>query len=371
MPAFRNIRRSRRISRQPPRDPSEFPCLIHITSSSPTCDHEQYTDPTRFGIGTDECDIYDLNLLYPESPSASPSPTTPAAPLSPADDAGEPEVDPESPQLTPSQRALLTGARSSHSRKRDPTHIPRPPNAFMLFRSDLCTRITVERDHRQISRIAGIRWRALTPAERVPWQQLADEAKRQHALKYPGYKYTPVYRKDRGVKSKPKHDQAEKIRRCHKVARLMQRGFDGEALRKKLEKRGGDGDDDDDDYSSDASEYVEAPRRKTARKPAPRKPSVASRPREPRHPKPEVKHEVKVELDEPVAMAIDHSPSVNASASNLAPSPEAVDVQAPALSDADVDDFVPTDEIPPFSLGEPAYNCEVRISVHRGKSRIG
>ena len=91
--------------------------------------------------------------------------------------------------------------RSSHSRKRDPGHIPRPPNAFMLFRSDFWAKeknkLTVERDHRMISRIAGLEWNKLSEAQRAPYRNMAELAKERHAQVYPNYKYTPVFRKER------------------------------------------------------------------------------------------------------------------------------------------------------------------------------
>ncbi|KAI0638968.1 hypothetical protein C8Q77DRAFT_1069169 [Trametes polyzona] len=207
MPAFRNVRRSRRISRQPPRDPR-----------------------------SDEYDRFDLELMYPASPA-----TYPEAALPPPDETGEPEVDPESPPSSPEQLAVDASQRTSHSRKKKPGHIPRPPNAFMIFRSDLWNKekikSTVERDHRQISRIAGNLWNSLTDAERAPYQHLAEEAKKEHARKYPQYKYSPIYRREKPAKRKPKQDHSEKVHHCLEVALLMQEGFVGDALKEELDRR--------------------------------------------------------------------------------------------------------------------------------------
>lgn len=124
-------------------------------------------------------------------------------PNSPGPDAGQVRKGRQEPQGT----AQPLGAdfefvrRSSHSRKRDPDHIPRPPNAFMLFRSDLWAKeknkSTVERDHRMISRIAGQEWNKLSEAQRAPYRSMAERAKQQHTLLYPDYKYTPVFRKEK------------------------------------------------------------------------------------------------------------------------------------------------------------------------------
>ncbi|KAI0078481.1 HMG-box, partial [Panus rudis PR-1116 ss-1] len=94
--------------------------------------------------------------------------------------------------------------RASHSKKKQPDHIPRPPNAFMIFRSQYWQleklKSSAERDHREISRMAGIMWKAMSPAERAPFKQKADEVKRRHMLLYPDYKYSPVYSKGKPAK---------------------------------------------------------------------------------------------------------------------------------------------------------------------------
>ena len=127
-------------------------------------------------------------------------------PISPEPDAGRVRSGCKEP-CTPQSGALPPGVdfefvrRSSHSRKRDPDHIPRPPNAFMLFRSDFWekekNKLTVERDHRMISRIAGLEWNKLSEAQRAPYRSKAERAKQQHAQLYPNYKYTPVFRKEK------------------------------------------------------------------------------------------------------------------------------------------------------------------------------
>lgn len=69
---------------------------------------------------------------------------------------------------------------------------PRPPNAFMLFRSDFWRfnkeRIP-ERDHRQISRIAAHCWNSLDESRRIPYQERARQLKDEHAQLYPQHKY--------------------------------------------------------------------------------------------------------------------------------------------------------------------------------------
>ncbi|KAG9088586.1 hypothetical protein FRC06_001959 [Ceratobasidium sp. 370] len=94
--------------------------------------------------------------------------------------------------LTPAQPPV----KKSHSRRRPPGHIPRPRNAFILFRSHYVAAqlipSKVENDHRHISKIIGEIWNTLPPAERLIWEQKADVEKEKHHRMYPGYRYKPA-----------------------------------------------------------------------------------------------------------------------------------------------------------------------------------
>ncbi|PFH54730.1 hypothetical protein AMATHDRAFT_106412, partial [Amanita thiersii Skay4041] len=74
--------------------------------------------------------------------------------------------------------------------------VTRPPNAFMLFRSDFWAKEKlktepIERDHRDISRIAALCWNNLDDEIRAIYQKKAEERKQIHRLQYPEYKYSP------------------------------------------------------------------------------------------------------------------------------------------------------------------------------------
>lgn len=79
--------------------------------------------------------------------------------------------------------------------KSNANRIPRPRNAFILFRQKYHQCVldegTVIRTNPEVSRELGRRWRALGDEERDHWNQLAEEEKTNHAKKYPGYRYTP------------------------------------------------------------------------------------------------------------------------------------------------------------------------------------
>ncbi|KIK63578.1 hypothetical protein GYMLUDRAFT_162520, partial [Collybiopsis luxurians FD-317 M1] len=83
------------------------------------------------------------------------------------------------------------------SRDADPkppsTHIPRPPNPFMLFRSYMLKKKTipesVEKRQQQLSKVIGQCWNLLPPEEKQPWIDEAARLRREHQLMYPGYKF--------------------------------------------------------------------------------------------------------------------------------------------------------------------------------------
>ncbi|KAG5643242.1 hypothetical protein DXG03_001292 [Asterophora parasitica] len=86
--------------------------------------------------------------------------------------------------------------KKSHARKQPEGHVPRPRNAFILFRCDFVRQKKVpedvENDHRNISRIAGSVWRLMSNADKAPWVDMADQEKKRHLKAYPGYRYTPA-----------------------------------------------------------------------------------------------------------------------------------------------------------------------------------
>ncbi|EPQ61127.1 hypothetical protein GLOTRDRAFT_28355, partial [Gloeophyllum trabeum ATCC 11539] len=82
--------------------------------------------------------------------------------------------------------------------------IPRPPNAFIMFRKDLVRggwlKESVERDQRCHSRVAGHVWNSLSPEQRAPYHAAAEREKQEHARLYPDYKYHPSGQKKKGSK---------------------------------------------------------------------------------------------------------------------------------------------------------------------------
>ncbi|KAF8632760.1 hypothetical protein AX15_001698 [Amanita polypyramis BW_CC] len=98
----------------------------------------------------------------------------------------------DSPPLVPS--VDLTGVSSAESRTLRPRHIPRPANAFFIFRKKYASEfkaLTTCSNQSVVSANAGKAWHALTSEEKNHYTMLAEIVKEEHAKKYPGYAYKP------------------------------------------------------------------------------------------------------------------------------------------------------------------------------------
>ncbi|KAG2013723.1 specific transcriptional repressor [Coprinopsis cinerea AmutBmut pab1-1] len=134
--------------------------------------------------------------IVPLSPAslkaASPSPKAPDSPTTPTAATSD---------STPCTKPLPS-ASTSASRP----HVPRPPNAFMIYRSELVKTRAVppEIEHRQqnLSRLAGQCWNLLPQHEKDKYHQKAKEALLEHQRLNPDYKFTPAPRGSRKAKTK-------------------------------------------------------------------------------------------------------------------------------------------------------------------------
>lgn len=149
---------------------------------------------------------------------------------------GSPEVTTESPSShsaspsSPSSPYTLPPPCKSHSRKRSPSHIRRPRNAFIIFRSEFCFKQkasdqNIETDHRQISRIAAYIWRDLAEEKKAEYKRRAEEEKAAHKAAYPDYRYAPIGRPRATVRQKSKRNNNEEIYRCRAAAEMYLSGL--------------------------------------------------------------------------------------------------------------------------------------------------
>ena len=124
------------------------------------------------------------------------------------------------------------------TRRRGPNHVPRPLNSFFLFKTDWLAKrksllAGIEQDHRQLNRMASSEWRKLPPEDKQRFKDAAHQAKVEHSIKYPGYRFTPKPRGDKR-KRKTKRNEPEVLLRNEEAARLVSQGVTGDALREAL-----------------------------------------------------------------------------------------------------------------------------------------
>ncbi|KIK95461.1 hypothetical protein PAXRUDRAFT_826992 [Paxillus rubicundulus Ve08.2h10] len=154
----------------------------------------------------------------------------------------------------PGTQATFHGPeRVSHGKKRDASYIPRPPNAFILFRSSFIRSQQVpekvEGNHSTLSKIIGKYWKTLPREEREVWEAKALVAQAEHRRRYPDWRFrpganalaklkvkdgpqTPSRRRSGQGGRKPKANSAGKSRksgdeRCAMIADLLVEGKTG------------------------------------------------------------------------------------------------------------------------------------------------
>ncbi|KAI0028006.1 hypothetical protein K488DRAFT_14059, partial [Vararia minispora EC-137] len=75
-------------------------------------------------------------------------------------------------------------------------YIPRPPNAFILFRASFVKANAVPQklvkgSHASLSKIVGVVWKGMHADERARWEQAAVRALAEHRARYPDWRFRP------------------------------------------------------------------------------------------------------------------------------------------------------------------------------------
>ncbi|KAJ3748432.1 hypothetical protein DFH05DRAFT_1588655 [Lentinula detonsa] len=144
--------------------------------------------PTTFRTDADAEDMYD-DSADDSSATLFPPSSTPAPP--------------------PRRRRAPPGKRRSLG------YIPRPPNAFMLFRADFVKQKhvpnSIETNHSSLSKIIGSCWRSLPTEEKAIWEKRARAEKAEHKRKYPEYRFRPVHNKNKAKTDTPSASKKVKI----------------------------------------------------------------------------------------------------------------------------------------------------------------
>ncbi|GLB42634.1 putative high mobility group [Lyophyllum shimeji] len=163
------------------------------------------------------------------TPSSTPSPIT-------CDDGPPPLVDPSDFIFFPPADYSAPPRKPAHSKKKPEDHIPRPPNAFILFRSSFIkgqhVPTEVETNHSTLSKIIGLTWKNLPEDERRFWHAKAKAALDEHKRKFPQYAFRPNQSRNKGATEKRKVREVgpKDHKRCAKIAELLVEGKKGHEL---------------------------------------------------------------------------------------------------------------------------------------------
>lgn len=76
----------------------------------------------------------------------------------------------------------------------EPEHVPRPMNAFMLFRQQMQSSVREQQpqlNNCQVSKVVAQLWRNLTPEQRLTYHRQAAKLKEEHEARHPNWRYKP------------------------------------------------------------------------------------------------------------------------------------------------------------------------------------
>ncbi|KAJ7855303.1 hypothetical protein B0H14DRAFT_2754734 [Mycena olivaceomarginata] len=123
--------------------------------------------------------------------------------------------------------------------------IPRPPNAFLLFRSSFvrggAVPAHIEPSHASLSAIAGLTWAALPAAEKAFWHLKAKEERERHRERFPEYMFRPHRRNRSSVPATNSRRRQREVppadhTRQEHIASLLLTGLSGEVLAEAITK---------------------------------------------------------------------------------------------------------------------------------------
>lgn len=130
----------------------------------------------------------------------------------------------------PSTSSLSSSDRRAiRNRLRDPDWVPRPRNAFIIFRCEYSRKHARDpsdpsdrssRCDKTLSKRAGEEWRRLSAAEREQYKVLAEQEKVTHALQNPDYRFKPMRRPSPATSLNPTRARSGTGRRNDRSARV-------------------------------------------------------------------------------------------------------------------------------------------------------
>ncbi|KAL5522924.1 hypothetical protein ACEPAF_1191 [Sanghuangporus sanghuang] len=174
---------------------------------------------------------------YTFAPNVTPItyPSDPASPTSNGRSSSSPQPDGTDADIKESDEFAGIAATTTSSagpsrprrrggRKDSIDHIPRPPNAFMLFRQNFVHQRhvpgSIETSHNSLSKIVGNCWKALPSKEKKVWEALAEKKKEEHKIQYPHYRFQPKHdpekkRKRQAARAAVERAERERLMREH------------------------------------------------------------------------------------------------------------------------------------------------------------
>jgi len=209
-----------------------------------------------FGWSPSDNDDRD-NLQMPfDNSSPSPSTLSPVSPLSPAlysiyrqpDSSAKSPVSHSSTPISSRRGSIDSGYSASSDRRvqrnleRDPAWVPRPRNAFIIFRCeyarDHCNPKDGSSSHdthaeKTLSKRAGDAWKELPESEREHFRALAVLEKEAHARRNPNYRFRPVKRSTPTARSaRPWPDVRQLRSKTEEIPQDKYMDYDGVGLRR-------------------------------------------------------------------------------------------------------------------------------------------
>ena len=146
-----------------------------------------------------------------------------------------PPLQPSAAYIFPPEEEPFANENPKPRGRKGSGYIPRPPNAFILFRSSFIKsqHVTseVETNHSTLSKIIGMTWQNLPNCERQAWHMKAKEAQEEHKRKWPQYSFRPVTNKAQKKKRRVRETEPKDIKRCEKIVELLCNGKKGDELK--------------------------------------------------------------------------------------------------------------------------------------------
>ncbi|KAF8684246.1 hypothetical protein RHS04_01666 [Rhizoctonia solani] len=148
-------------------------------------------------------------------------------------------------QRAPTSSTTNNGSNATGSNAGGKAQPPRPPNAWILYRSDKLKELATQqtsgprKPQAEISKIISQMWQQEGPDTKGKYETRAEEKKAEHAALYPDYKFAPMKKEDKAMLRKAQRLEKEEIRQAERN-RKKRKG-------KARADDDNDNDDDDDD----------------------------------------------------------------------------------------------------------------------------